>query len=185
MAALVGENFEPGAIYHSFATGAVSGGQSSQNGGLVGANNGGYIAHAFAKGSVIGGDSSENGGLIGFNDATYMLVSPLSVWSSFATGAVTGDGDETLNGGLVGENFGRVSSTYATDVVTSKGPASSGGLVGENFGTIENSPVRDGENIVGGGTDNNVGGLVGDNFATRSTLLTRPVLRPLESGLAD
>ena len=75
-----------------------------------------------------------------------------SITNSYAAGAVTGN----LVGGLVGFNYGRVTNSYATGAVT--GNSEVGGLVGVNYGRITNSYA------MGAVTGNhNVGGLVGGN----------------------
>ena len=77
------------------------------------------------------------------------------ITNSYATGAVTGTGDEV--GGLVGFNGGDITNSYATGAVT--GNSRVGGLVGDNDeGDITNSYAT------GAVTGNSrVGGLVGDN----------------------
>ena len=87
-----------------------------------------------------------------------------SVSASYATGAVTGDQDV---GGLVGENHGSVSASYATGAVT--GGVRVGGLVGQNEGSVSASYATGavtGIDYVFRGTSyvsDGVGGLVGYN----------------------
>ena len=81
-----------------------------------------------------------------------------TVSNSYATGAVTGTGDNV--GGLVGRvTTGTVSNSYATGAVTGRGD-NVGGLVGDNTqGTVSNSYATGAVM----GTGDNVGGLVGEN----------------------
>jgi hypothetical protein len=71
-------------------------------------------------------------------------------------GAVTGVSDV---GGLVGDNYGTVSNSYATGAVT--GYSDVGGLVGNNPGTVSNSYATGAVTCTG----NNVGGLVGSMYS--------------------
>jgi len=80
-----------------------------------------------------------------------------TVSNSYATGNVSGASDFEYIGGLVAENIGTVSNSYATGRVS--GGNSVGGLVGYNYkGTVSNSYAT---GRVSGG--NSVGGLVGEN----------------------
>ncbi|TXT33778.1 MAG: Large exoproteins involved in heme utilization or adhesion, partial [Comamonadaceae bacterium] len=94
--------------------------------------------------------SSYVGGLVGTGTAN------LTIANSYATGNVAGNG--FYHGGLVGRNYGTISSSYATGAVNSNDIA--GGLVGVNDGTISNSYAT---GVVNGGI---VGGLVGENSGT-------------------
>ena len=76
------------------------------------------------------------------------------ITNSYATGAVTGNGRV---GGLVGDNRGRITNSYAAETVT--GNRGVGGLVGENHGSVTNSYATGAVT----GTGDNVGGLVGVN----------------------
>ena len=83
-----------------------------------------------------------------------------TITASYATGAVTGD---WFLGGLVGENFvGTIRASYTTGRVS--GSRGVGGLVGENSGTITASYAT---GAVTG--QYRVGGLVGDNTFGRIT----------------
>ena len=66
---LVGRNDVFSTVTQSYATGAVSGGASTDLGGLVGQNIG-TITESFASGAVSGGPGSVMGGLVGSNSAT-------------------------------------------------------------------------------------------------------------------
>ena len=95
---LVGEFV--GSISNSHATGTVSGGASSDVGGLVGLETfPDPISNSYATGAVSGGPNSFVGGLVGEQDAG------TTISNSYATGAVNG-GQFSDVGGLVGELFG-------------------------------------------------------------------------------
>ena len=100
---LVGRNSSGGAITGSYAAGSVSG--NFRVGGLVGNNSfGGAITGSYATGSVSGGNYV--GGLVGNNS------SGAAITASYATGSVSGIDDDV--GGLVGENSGAITASYAT-----------------------------------------------------------------------
>ncbi|MBN2375958.1 MAG: hypothetical protein JXD22_06140 [Sedimentisphaerales bacterium] len=145
-----------GTITNCYATGIVTGGESSQClGCLVGSNDYGTISNCYATGSVTGGnDSSYLGGLAGFNSS--------HITNSYATGSVTGGDYSDYLGGLTGQS-GRdsiVSNCYATGSVT--GGNSSrylGGLAGSGYSTISNCYATG--TVTG---DSYLGGLVGYNY---------------------
>ena len=151
---LVGYN--SGTITNSYATGSVSG--SDYVGGLVGFNNtGGTVSNSYATGSVYGSpyNSYYLGGLVGWN-YTGAMVS-----NSYATGSVSaGSANYVGNyvGGLLGENDGTVSNSYA--MATVSGSNAVGGLVGENGGTVSNSYATGSVSA----SNEYVGGLVGFNY---------------------
>ena len=88
------------------------------------------------------------GALAGYN------ASDATIATSFATGVVRGDEDV---GGLVGQNFGTVSTSYSqADVVATDSSSDIGGLVGRNPGNIISSYATG--NVSG---VHSVGGLVG------------------------
>lgn len=118
---LVGSN--DGTISQSFATGAVSG--SSNVGGLVGYSNGGTITGSHATGAVTG-TSSYVGGLVG-GTWSESLIS-----YSYATGRVSGSYG---TGGLVGDNQGEITHSFATGEVLATS-SNTGGLVGVSSGKI-------------------------------------------------
>ncbi len=98
-------------------------------------------------GAVTGNDYV--GGLVGYNSSTYVTVR-----GCYATSPVTGNNG--MVGGLVGWNYGTVTSCYATGAVT--GAAYVGGLVGHNTRTVTSCYAT------GTVTGNSyVGGLVGIN----------------------
>jgi len=92
-------------------------------GGLVGVNAGnGSISNVYATGSVDG--ISTLGGLVGFNGSF------ASITNAYATTEVNGSG--SVIGGLVGQNDGTITNTYATGLVN-KGLTADvtiGGLIG-------------------------------------------------------
>ncbi|WP_116811074.1 YDG domain-containing protein [Steroidobacter cummioxidans] len=165
---LVGSNF--GNVSQSHATGNVTGNVGV--GGLIGYQGAGVVSQSHAAGEVSG--ILQVGGLVGFHagtmtesyatgavsgtTATGGLAGSTSANStisgSYATGAVTGD--TSLIGGLVGENYGTLSQSYATGTV--HGAAQIGGLVGRNFGTLSESYATGAVSGV-----EYVGGLVGFN----------------------
>ena len=90
-----------------------------------------------------------------------------SISSSYATGSVSGD---DAVGGLVGENYGDISSSYATGSVS--GDERVGGLVGWNdVGSISSSYATgsvSGNDFVGGLVGYNTEGNITDSYATGS-----------------
>ena len=111
---------------------------------------------------IIGGSIkglSGVGGLTGLNRGG-------TLYNSFSTATISG---YRRLGGLVGDNEGPITNSYATGNVSSTGSDAGtgygfGGLVGRNYGQISNSHAT---GIVSGGqagmTD--AGGLVGENYA--------------------
>ena len=127
---LVGWNEAAGTIETSYyVTGTVNGGSSADIGGLIGENDG-SIAQSFASAvQVIGGTGV--GGLVGVSTST------ASITNSYATGQLvelTSSGDI---GGLVGDNSGSISDTYAA--VSLIGNEGHGFLGGTDNGTITDS----------------------------------------------
>ncbi len=154
---LAGKN--AGIITGSHVTGSVTstGAGSSEVGGLVGRNGGSSdrgssIAASYTEATVTGPGSSFRsrvGGLAGYNYG--------SIRASYASGAVTGTGNQSHVGGLVGlHNGGKIAVCYATGAVTGK--TNVGGLVGQNDVSIGASYAT---GAVTG--DDSAGGLVGYN----------------------
>jgi hypothetical protein len=142
---LVGRNSN-GTITNSYASGSVSG--QEYVGGLVGSSKYGTISGSYASGPVVSGSISgfsDAGGLVGF--AKYGTIS-----NSYATGSVHGSG--VIVGGLVGDNNeGAISNSYAAGSVSGSGWV--GGLVGLNFGTVSSSfwdVTTSGQTLSAGGT---------------------------------
>ena len=125
-------------IEASYATGRVEAvASTSENrsaaGGLVGQNgwsagSRGVIRNSFAA-VAVSADASAVGGLVGF------MGSRSQVHASFATGSVESN---NRSGGLVGINYGEVSTSYATGRSTVEF-GNAGGLIAENQGVIINS----------------------------------------------
>ena len=146
---LVGEN--KGSISNSYAQGAVTG--DSQTGGLVGRHLGGTISGSHSDSEVAGTDS-RIGGLVGVNESNARIV------NSYTGGNARVAGKNQV-GGLVGENKGNISNSYARGSVT--GDSQTGGLVGvnESNARIVNSHTRQEVRVSG---KDQVGGLVGKNM---------------------
>ncbi len=150
---LVGWN-ERGTIYESYSESFVTG--KSVVGGLVGHNREGSISKSYSVGDVMG--LPEQGILRtgNVNEPTQSVIINVTVPGSFDLG------------GLVGENLGSVSDSYAK--VNVSGNSSIGGLIGRQFyheqsnvyGMVLNSYATG--NVVG---RTRVGGLMGENYDGR------------------
>ena len=156
---LVGENFSDGSIADSMASGEVR--ATSANailGGLVGVNSG-SIGSSHATGSVI--DGLYAGGLVGSNNSGQIT----RAWAS-GNIVIYNQEEAGLGGGLVGQNTGDVSLSFASGPV-SGGTTNAvlGGLVGDNSESIENSYAT---GLVKGERQGSVGGLIGVNFGGAS-----------------
>ena len=119
---LVGEN--KGNISNSYARGSVTGG--SQTGGLVGLHLGGTISGSYALNQVVG-TASGVGGLVGVSESNARIVSSHVYQGSRVSG-------KNQVGGLVGDNKGSISNSYARGAVS--GDSQTGGLAGVNSGTV-------------------------------------------------
>jgi hypothetical protein len=154
---LVGDN--GGSVLNCHASGTMEG-TSDVTGGLVGGNAGSITGSSSAV-VVIG--TIRTGGLVGSNWETGTIV------GSYATGAVSG---YRGLGGLVGQNDGSISQSYATGGVNATGWSYSdgvGGLIGTNTGIVSNSFASgniDGINVVGGLVGINSPGLINQCYAT-------------------
>ncbi|WP_175803823.1 filamentous hemagglutinin N-terminal domain-containing protein [Burkholderia ambifaria] len=149
---LVGSNI--GKVDGSSADGAVTVGAQSSAGGLVGENNG-IVAASSAGGTVSAGDDSIAGGLVGWNGAIGKVV------SAHASGAVNVAGRGSA-GGLVGLNWGSVSSSSASGDVVAGAGSYVGGLVGHNH-MVASIDASDAIGSAKGGDGSSVSGLVGKN----------------------
>ncbi len=134
---------------------AVTG--SDYTGALIGTAYG-AVDSVYSTGSVTG--SGDVGGLMGY------MNSGGTMQRSYSTASVTGSGDDI--GGLVGNNIGTLTASYATGAVT--GVDYVGGLVGANSRALNSS---DSGSIIASyatgevsGTGSDVGGLVGVNAGT-------------------
>ena len=123
---LVGQN-NGGTIAGSHASGAVTG--SNQVGGLVGWHLGGTISGSHAENKVVGA-ALGIGGLVGVSESNARIVSSHVYLGSRVSG-------KNQVGGLVGENKGSISNSYAQGTVA--GGSQTGGLVGENSGTVRSA----------------------------------------------
>ena len=162
---LIGIANSVGSIKNSYSTTDVTGTQTDV-GGLIGKYSGAItpvltsLYNSYATGAVHG--ASAVGGLVGYSNG--------KIASSYATGAVTGDYDQT--GGLVGYNNYIITDSYATGDVTGGGWGGTGGLVGQNAQSYSNRSIAiinshygssDFTSTVRGLGD--VGGLIGFNNA--------------------
>ena len=140
---LVGDNFQ-GRIENSHSAADVTAEAGTRVGGLVGNNLfDGEISSSHATGTVAG--ETAVGGLVGLSEDA-------EISSSHATGTVSGESRRV--GGLVGVQFqDEITMSYATGDVAAAGANEVGGLVGENIGTISESFATGsvgGSNTVGG-----------------------------------
>ena len=149
-----------GRLINSAFDGTVSG-TASHMGGLVGANTGATIRYSEAAGTVSASGSSSGhvGGLAGSNTGTIAASSSTSVVNAndaYWVGGLVG-----TNGGMYAKGSGRIIACYARNAVNGKGDV--GGLVGENYASISTS-YSTGEVVKHGGEHSGpVGGLVGRN----------------------
>ncbi|HWY15064.1 MAG TPA: GLUG motif-containing protein [Rhizomicrobium sp.] len=114
--------YSGGTIANSYATGAVTGGEFSDAGGLAG--DGYEISGCFATGDVYTAGGGSAGGLVG--DAAG------SIKNSYAEGNVSGGtgGYQNQLGGLTGYEEARGSANYSTGKVTGGSSDLIGGVVG-------------------------------------------------------
>ena len=110
-------------------------------GGLAGYNDGGSVTGCYSTGVISG--NWHIGGLVGYNSG--------NVTSCYSTGAVIGKGEDV--GGLVGQNQsqGKILQSYSISTVSGKDNV--GGLVGSNWGIVTScysTGTVSGEDQVGG-----------------------------------
>ncbi len=149
-----------GRLINSAFDGAVSG-TASHMGGLVGANTGATIRYSEAAGTVApsGSSSGHVGGLAGSNTGTIAASSSTSTVNAndaYWVGGLVG-----TNGGMYAKGSGRIIACYARNDVHGKGDV--GGLVGENYASISTSYSTGAVHKHGGQYAGPVGGLVGRN----------------------
>jgi hypothetical protein len=154
-------------------------------GGLIGQNTG-SVTNSFSTRAVSAGDNSSVGGLVGNNSPNNFngcdgciqgdgFSNIGSIASSYATGDAAG-GNSSLVGGLAGANNGAISLSYASGKVTVTAnagffPSFAGGLVGQNGNGGDPAPNASITssyalgNVTGTGFGLAVGGLVGNNAA--------------------
>ncbi len=149
-----------GSLIDSTFIGTVSG-TASHMGGLVGANTGATIRDSGATGTVApsGSYSGHVGGLAGSNTGTIaasFAASAVNANNAYWVGGLVG-----TNGGPYAKGSGRIIACYANNDVNGKGDV--GGLVGENYASISTSYSTGAVHKHGGPYAGPVGGLVGRN----------------------
>jgi filamentous hemagglutinin family protein len=160
-----------GALAGEVVSGTIAGVNSSvavsgqrNVGGLVGSN-GGAITMSASSGAVTGVNADGGGAIGGLAGSN---ASGASIATSYATGVVTGARE--MIGGLVGNNQGALSQSYATGNVS--GARSIGGLVGLNGGSIDDAYASGAVGRAGIAdpilTQENMGGLVGESTGSVS-----------------
>jgi hypothetical protein len=154
-----------GTISTCSATGAIQGGDASNElGGLCGTNWGSMSGCTSAVAVSAGNNSRVFGGLCGQNGGTITACS--------AAGPVTGNDGSWYFGGLCGRNeFGIINASATGDVLGGNNTQSLGGLCGDNQATIEvcsaAGPVHGGDGSIGlGGLCGNNNGSISDCYAT-------------------
>ncbi len=154
---LVGKNI--GSVTSSHANGDVTGISSiwgyAYVGGLVGWHLGGTISGSHTKNKVVGA-APGIGGLVGVSESNAKIVNSYTEFGSNAIG-------KNKVGGLVGENKGSISDSYAQGSVS--GDSQIGGLVGVGEGNARIVTSRAFGKVRG---KNQVGGLVGENWGSIS-----------------
>ena len=160
-----------GALAGEVVSGTIAGVNSSvavsgqrNVGGLVGSN-GGAITMSASSGAVTGVNADGGGAIGGLAGSN---ASGASIATSYATGVVMGARE--MIGGLVGNNQGALSQSYATGNVS--GARSIGGLVGLNGGSIDDAYASGAVGRAGIAdpilTQENMGGLVGESTGSVS-----------------
>ena len=152
---IAGENF--GSLKNVYNNGMeISSQNDSANiGGIVGYNNGTIIdAHNSGIVNDKNNDSARIGGIAGYN-ADDGVIS-----YSDNNGVVTGKGDYSSTGGIVGYNQGSVKNSFNNGNITGYGDFL-GGIVGENRNDIFDSYNKG--KITGMGVDTVTGGIAGLN----------------------
>ncbi len=182
---LIGSNSGGAALTNCTASGKVEG-SGTRTGGLIGYNTG-DVTDCHAIGVSVRGTGDCLGGLVGAQDIAGNInysdakcdveghTNPVSavgglvggffpitaINNCHATGNVKGNGD--VIGGLVGDNFANISSSYATGDVSSSPLASDiGGFLGYNEGNITgtvSNPCYATGNVTG--TGSRIGGFIG------------------------
>ena len=119
---IVGTNFGLSIVEQCYSKGTITAStdeESSRFGGLVGANFASVI-NCYSNINVVSGMES-GGGLVGYN------YSSGSIYNSYSTGNVRLLGYGNYIGGLVGNNYGTVTSSY-WDIEASGNPTSAAGI---------------------------------------------------------
>jgi filamentous hemagglutinin family protein len=189
-----------GSFTNVTAFGAVSTGQDSIVGGLIGVLlEGGTIANSSARNSLVAsaGPNSIVGGVVGLNEGTISgttSLAPVSGTSDSYIGGITGinlglvtsssidpdisgTGGDNFIGGIAGLNTGSINNSTAT-IALSTGPSSySGGVAGVNgsfsnsSGTIANSSFPKGTITNSSATGSGFGSQIGTSTPSQSPQL--------------
>ena len=161
---LVGTNDTTGNISSSQLAGAgVVTASGSYAGGLVGQNLGSVTTGGVSSASSVTG-ANFVGGLIGVNGGFSNATA--SIAQSTVDGTVSLSNSGTLAGGLVGRNFGVISNSNSTGLVTAGiNTFAVGGLVGANSGTISNASTN-GSSVAAGAGSDAAGTLIGVQSGT-------------------
>lgn len=152
---IAGENF--GSLKNVYNNGMeISSQNDSANiGGIVGYNNGTIIdAHNSGIVNDKNNDSARIGGIAGYN------ADDGAISYSDNNGVVTGKGDYSSTGGIIGYNQGSVKNSFNNGNITGYGDFL-GGIVGENRNDIFDSYNKG--KITGMGVDTVTGGIAGLN----------------------
>ena len=172
MAGLFGWNFT-GTVKNLTLTNVTIGGSNAIDAGAVVAQMGATSAGTVTNVSVVGGTvsaTSAAGGLVGVNGAG--TISNSSAIDVSVSQSFTNMSGIRAVGGLVGENDGTITQSYATGSVTAAKQA--GGLVGYNTGTISKSYATGAVTLApisatASGTSMGAGGFVGVNVVNPSS----------------
>lgn len=109
-------------------------GIANNYGTIAGTMKGGTLSNVEAAGVLTGDDTyAKNiGGLVGVAETS------TTIHSSFAVNTITAQRDETVVGGLVGDNSSNLYNSYANVTINGTANTPIGGLAGVNKGHIEN-----------------------------------------------
>ncbi len=159
---LIGSN--NGSVSNVSVSGSVSAGRYT--GGLAGIN-AGYLTASSSSVSVSG--ANYTGGLVGYNMNSGGTILGHVIRCS-STGSVLAAQNSIAVGGLVGNNFGEITNSYARGSVTSSDAMAVGGIAGNHNtpATLTNS-YSTGLVTCTGGSCSSVGGLVGLNWSATTT----------------
>jgi hypothetical protein len=149
--------YNDGSISGCYATGVVNG--EASTGGLVGRNNGSivssYSAVTVSAVDYVGGLVGENSGSITTSYSTGAVNASGATYGTWGVGGLAGTNDPNgqiancyssvsgARGGLVGQNFGSIATSYSSgrggSLVRSNGPASYNGTAEASFWDIQSS----------------------------------------------
>ena len=124
---------EGATIQNVIAQGSFDG-IANNYGTIAGTMKGGTLSNVEAAGVLTGDDTyAKNiGGLVGVAETNTIIH------SSFAVNTITAQRDETVVGGLVGDNSSKLYNSYANVTINGTANTPIGGLAGVNKGHIEN-----------------------------------------------